>query len=442
MGGLSEGEIAVSDPTNNPALSSWVESANGHRDFPIQNLPLGIFSVNDDPRRVGVAIGDFILDLSAIADAGLVDPDWCADLFQPVLNAWLARGAADHAALRERLSALLSDDAQRDAVEMHLVGQSEASMHLPCVVGDYTDFYVGIHHATNVGKQFRPDNPLLPNYKYVPIGYHGRASSVRASGEPVIRPSGQRKAPDADAPEYGPSKRLDYELELGIWIGEGNELGSPISVRDAGNHIAGYCLLNDWSARDLQAWEYQPLGPFLAKNFLTSVSPWVVSPLALAPFRKPMPPRPEGDPQPLPYLDDDADRNAGALGIQLEVTLTTQRMRDAGAEPHVLSRGSADAAMYWSAAQIVAHHSSNGCNLQPGDLIGTGTLSTDDSGGLGSLLEISQGGKQSVALPNGETRSFLEDGDEVTLRAWCESSGAIRIGLGECVGRVLGQASV
>jgi fumarylacetoacetase len=442
VGGLPESEIAVSDPTNNPALSSWVESANGHRDFPIQNLPLGIFSVNDDQRRVGIAIGDFILDLSAIADAGLIEPDWCADLCQPVLNAWLARGAADHARLRERLSVLLSDDAERDAIEMHLVGQSEASMHLPCVVGDYTDFYVGIHHATNVGKQFRPDNPLLPNYKYVPIGYHGRASSVRASGEPVIRPNGQRKAPDADVPEYGPSKRLDYELELGIWIGEENELGSPIPVRDAASHIAGYCLLNDWSARDLQAWEYQPLGPFLAKNFLTSVSPWIVSPLALAPFRKPMPPRPAGDPAPLSYLDDHADRSAGALGIQLEVTLTTQCMRDTGGEPHVLSRGSADAAMYWSAAQIVAHHSSNGCNLQPGDLIGTGTLSTDDSGGLGSLLEISQGGKQPVQLANGETRSFLEDGDEVTLRAWCEGKDAVRIGFGECTGRVLGHTSI
>jgi fumarylacetoacetase len=309
-------------------------------------------------------------------------------------------------------------------------------MHVPCLVGDYTDFYVGIHHATNVGKQFRPDNPLLPNYKYVPIGYHGRASSVRASGEPVIRPSGQRKAPDADAPEYGPSRRLDYELELGLWIGQGNELGSAIPIADAGEHIAGYCLLNDWSARDLQAWEYQPLGPFLAKNFLTTVSPWVVSPQALAPFRKAMPERPAGDPQPLPYLSDDADRRQGALGIQLEVTLSTDAMRKAGLPPHVLSKGSADAAMYWSAAQIVAHHSANGCNLQPGDLIGTGTLSTDRDEGLGSLLEISRGGKQPIALPNGETRTFLEDGDEVTLRAWCEGDGAVRIGFGECVGRV------
>jgi fumarylacetoacetase len=309
-------------------------------------------------------------------------------------------------------------------------------MHVPCLIGDYTDFYVGIHHATNVGKQFRPDNPLLPNYKYVPIGYHGRASSVRASGEPVIRPNGQRKAPDADAPEYGPSRRLDYELELGIWVGQGNELGSPIPIAEAGEHIAGYCLLNDWSARDLQAWEYQPLGPFLAKNFLTSVSPWIVSPEALAPFRKPMPPRPAGDPAPLPYLDDPVDRESGALAVQLEVTLATERMRAEGLAPHVLSRGSADAAMYWSAAQIIAHHSANGCNLQPGDLVGTGTLSTDRQDGLGSMLEISQGGKQPIKLASGETRSFLEDGDEITLRAWCEAEGTARIGFGECVGRV------
>ena len=433
MGGLPEGPAAVRDDTNDPTLRSWCESAQGS-DFPIQNLPLGIFSVGERRRRAGVAIGDFVLDLAAVGD--LLDEDWRADLSQPVLNSWLARGSGAQQALRLRLQELLSDDKYRDEVEPQLVGQTEVRLHVPCLVGDYTDFYVGIHHATNVGKQFRPDNPLLPNYKYVPIGYHGRASSVRASGEPVIRPSGQRKAPDAAAPEYGPSRRLDYELELGIWIGEGNELGQPIPIGEAAGHISGYCLLNDWSARDLQAWEYQPLGPFLAKNFLTSVSPWVVSPQALAPFRKPMPPRPHGDPEPLPYLDDAADRNSGALGIELEVTLSTEKMRQAGIAPQVLSRGSADAAMYWSPAQIVAHHSSNGCNLQPGDLIGTGTLSTDSAGGLGSLLEISQGGKEAVQLPNGETRSFLEDGDEVTLKAWCEGEG-VRIGFGECVGRVV-----
>jgi fumarylacetoacetase len=433
VGGVPEGEAAVIDETNDAALTSWVESAQGS-DFAIQNLPLGIFSVGNRRRRACVAIGDFALDLVGISD--LLDEEWRADLSQPVLNSWLARGPEAQSSLRARLIELLSDERYRDDVESELIGLTEVRMHLPCVVGDYTDFYVGIHHATNVGKQFRPDNPLLPNYKYVPIGYHGRASSVRVSGEPVTRPNGQRKAPDAEAPEYGPSGRLDYELELGIWIGEGNELGSPIPVGEAAGHIAGYCLLNDWSARDLQAWEYQPLGPFLAKNFLTSVSAWVVSPQALAPFRAPMPSRPEGDPQPLPHLDDPEDRRTGGLAVQLEVTLTTEQMRRQGLPAHVLSRGSAEAAMYWSAAQIVAHHSSNGCNLQPGDLIGTGTLSTESDGGLGSLLEISRGGKQPVQLPSGEARNFLEDGDEVTLRAWCEGEGAARIGFGECVGRV------
>ena len=422
------------DESNDPALTAWVESAQGS-DFPIQNLPLGVFSVGQRRRHAGVAIGDYVLDLTAIAD--LLDEEWRADFAQPVLNGWLARGPETHRAFRLCLQQLLSDERYRDDVESELVGQTEARMHVPCLIGDYTDFYVGIHHATNVGKQFRPDNPLLPNYKYVPIGYHGRASSVRASGEPAIRPSGQRKAPDADAPEYGPSRRLDYELELGIWIGQGNELGSPIPIAEAPDHIAGYCLLNDWSARDIQAWEYQPLGPFLAKNFLTSVSPWIVSPDALRPFRIAIPKRPTGDPQPLAYLDDPEDRASGALGIWLEVTLSTEQMRAKGVAPHILSHGSADAAMYWSAAQIVTHHSSNGCNLQPGDLIGTGTLSTDGAGGLGSLLEISQGGKQPIQLPTGEARSFLEDGDEIVMRAWCEAEGAVRIGFGECVGRVV-----
>ena len=424
----------MTDDSNDPSRTSWVTSAQGS-DFPIQNLPLGIFSETKGRRRPGVAIGDYILDLTAISD--LLDEHWRGDFAQPVLNRWLGRGPEVHRELRLRLSEILADERYRDDVEPHLIGHSEVRMHVPALVGDYTDFYVGIHHATNVGALFRPDNPLLPNYKYVPIGYHGRTSSVRPSGEPVIRPCGQRKAPDADLPVYGPSVRLDYELELGIWIGRGNELGSTIPIGEAAEHIAGYCLLNDWSARDLQAWEYQPLGPFLAKNFLTSVSPWIVSPAALEPFRMAMPPRPAGDPQPLAYLDDPRDRESGALGIRLEVTLTTERMRGEGVAPQVLSRGSADAAMYWSAAQIVAHHSANGCNLQPGDLIGTGTLSTESKDGLGSLLEISRGGKQPVELPTGETRIFLEDGDEVSLKAWCERADAVRIGLGECVGRVL-----
>ena len=423
------------DETHDPSRVSWVSGAEPGSDFPVQNLPLGIFSEAKGMRRPGVAIGDYILDLTAAAD--FLDEEWRSDLSQPVLNAWLSRGPEDHRALRQRLSELLSDDRYRDDLEVSLIGQSEVRLHVPCLIGDYTDFYVGIHHATNVGKQFRPDNPLLPNYKYVPIGYHGRASSVRPSGEPVVRPRGQRKPPEAEVPECGPSRRLDYELELGIWIGRGNDLGQPILIGEASEHIAGYCLLNDWSARDLQAWEYQPLGPFLAKNFLTSVSPWVVSGDALAPFRSAMPPRAEGDPAPLAYLDDSSDRQSGGLSVELEVTLSTEQMRRQGLAPYILSRGRADAAMYWSAAQIVAHHSSNGCNLQPGDLIGTGTLSTDNDEGLGSLLEISRGGKQPIPLQSGEARSFLEDGDEVTLRAWCERDGAVRIGLGECVGRVV-----
>jgi fumarylacetoacetase len=433
VGGFPEGEAAMTgtDDTHDPSLVSWVAGAQPGSDFPVQNLPLGIFSEAKGRRRPGVAIGDYILDLGAIED--LLDEEWRRDLSQPVLNGWLARGPDWHRALRHRLAEILTDDRYRDDVEPALIGQSEVRMHVPCLIGDYTDFYVGIHHATNVGKQFRPDNPLLPNYKYVPIGYHGRASSVRASGEPVVRPCGQRKPPEAEVPEYGPSRRLDYELELGLWIGRGNRLGETIPIDQADEHIAGWCLLNDWSARDVQAWEYQPLGPFLAKNFLTSVSPWIITSEALAPFRKAMPPRAADDPDPLPYLKSDSD---SAFSIEVEVTLTTAKMRAEGIPPHLLSRGNASAAMYWSAAQIVTHHASNGCNLQPGDLIGTGTLSTNSDEGLGSLLEISRGGQQPVELPSGESRAFLEDGDEVTLRAWCEAEGAIRIGFGECVGRV------
>ncbi|MCY7338355.1 MAG: fumarylacetoacetase [Sphingomonas bacterium] len=425
------------DETHDPARRSWIDSANGHAAFPIQNLPLGIFSTASRDRRIGVAIGDQIVDLRGLAEAGLVDDRWLAALVRPTLNDWFAHGPVEGRALRRLLSDLLSGEAQRAAVNPHLVAQADAAMHLPCAIGDYTDFYVGIHHATNVGKQFRPDQPLLPNYKYVPIGYHGRASSVRVSGEPVVRPKGQRKAPEATAPDYGPSRRLDYELELGMFIGRGNDLGQTIPIGQAAAHIAGYCLLNDWSARDIQGWEYQPLGPFLAKNFLTSISPWVVSPDALAPFRRAMPPRPAGDPAPLDYLSDDRDRERGALGVTLDVTLLTKAMRKAGHAPHVLSHGEAAAAMYWSAAQIVTHHASNGCNLMPGDLIGTGTLSTADAGGLGSLMEISAGGKAPLALPNGEVRSFLEDGDELILSAHCEAPGAVAIGFGECRGRVL-----
>ncbi|GAA4032909.1 fumarylacetoacetase [Sphingomonas rosea] len=422
------------DHTHDPALVSWVESANGHTDFPIQNLPLCIFSTDGAERRAGVAIGDFLLDLGAVSD--LLGDAWVAELAQPVLNGFLALGAGARVMLRHALSRLLSDETARDAIEPALIGQSEAVMHLPCLVGDYTDFYVGIHHATNVGKQFRPANPLLPNYKYVPIGYHGRASSVRVSGEPVHRPSGQRKPPEAEVPVFGASRRLDYELELGIWVGPGNRLGEPIAIDEAEQHVAGYCLLNDWSARDLQAWEYQPLGPFLAKNFLTSVSPFVVTPEALAPFMTAAFARPNGDPAPLDYLAGGSERPG--LGIRVEASMTTARMRDAGIAPHRLSSGIAADAMYWTAEQIVTHHACNGCNLQPGDLIGTGTLSTASADGLGSLLEISQGGKMPIVLPSGEQRSFLEEGDELVFTGRASADGYVGIGLGECRGLVVG----
>lgn len=425
----------ILDATHDPALESWVDSASGHPDWPVQNLPLGVFTTEDRGPRIGTAIGDMVLDLCAVAEAGLVEDEDIADACRgKALNALFALGAEAMGELRALLSRLLTDEGHRAAVEPHLVAQVDLEMQLPAHVGDYTDFYVGIHHATNVGRLFRPDNPLLPNYKYVPIGYHGRASSVRASGHPVVRPQGQRKGPDQDVPARGPSARLDYELEMGIWVGEGNALGEAIPIDEAPQHIAGYCLLNDWSARDLQAWEYQPLGPFLAKSFLTTVSPWVITPQALAPFMKPTPARPEGDPAPLPYLAGGEEKCA--LGIHLEVLISTAKMRETGEPPHRLSQGEADAAMYWSAAQIVTHHASNGCNLQPGDLIGTGTLSTASEDGFGSLLELSNGGKKPISLPNGETRTFLEDGDEVHLVARCSADGAASIGFGECVGRV------
>jgi fumarylacetoacetase len=429
LGRFRESKIAVSpiDETHDPVRKSWVESANGHPDFPIQNLPLGVFSPPDDFARPGVAIGDRILDLGGV---GALLPEPVGHLLAgTTLNALLALPQADRVALRRRLSQLLSDEAHRGILAPLLHDAANCALHLPAAIGDYTDFYVGIHHATNVGALFRPDNPLLPNYKYVPIGYHGRASSVRPSGVPVVRPNGQRKGPDEDAPSFGPSRRLDYELELGIWVGPGNELGRPIPIDQARAHIAGYCLLNDWSARDIQAWEYQPLGPFLAKNFHTTISPWVVTAEALAPFRVAQPPRASGDPEPLPYLRDPA--GDGAFALDLEVRIATAAMRAQGLAPFALSRGAATD-MYWTMAQIVTHHASNGCNLQPGDLIGTGTISAADESGYGSLLEISHGGKQPITLPTGETRTFLEDGDEVMLAASARAEGYAPIGFGSC----------
>ncbi len=422
------------DHTHDPALNSWAAGAEGHADFPVQNLPLGIFSPAGGAPRPGTAIGDHILDLGGIV--ALLPAAVAPTLAGTTLNALFALPAAERVALRRRLSQLLSDPAHRATVKPMLHAAADCTMHLPAAIGDYTDFYVGIHHANNVGRQFRPDQPLLPNYKWVPIGYHGRASSVRPGGVPVIRPKGQRKPPQADVPDYGPSRRLDYELEMGVWIGRGNALGDPIAIADAGAHVAGLSLLNDWSARDFQAWEYQPLGPFLAKNFHTSVSPWVVTAEALAPFRIAQPARPEGDPRPLSYLWDEADQASGALAIEMEVHLSTAAMRAAGTAPHRLSRGVASN-MYWTIAQIVTHHASNGCNLAPGDLLGTGTISAPDDSGYGSLLEISRGGSQPVALPGGETRSFLEDGDEVTLTARAVADGHVPIGFGTCSAIIL-----
>jgi fumarylacetoacetase len=416
------------DETHDPARSSWVESANGHRDFPVQNLPFGVFGPSGGPPRIGIAIGDRILDLSALE---MPSPVVDEAIGAQTLNRLFALPVAERVALRRHVSRLLSEPGHRATVEPLLHDAKACVMHLPATIGDYTDFYVGIHHANNVGRQFRPDNPLLPNYKWVPIGYHGRASSIRPTGVPVTRPNGQRKAPDRDVPTFGPSRRLDYELEMGVWIGAGNELGTPIAIGEAARHVAGLCLLNDWSARDLQAWEYQPLGPFLAKNFHSTISPWVVTVEALAPFRIAQPARPDGDPRPLPYLWDEADQGGGAFAIDLEVSLSTAAMREAGAEPVILSRGPASN-MYWTVAQMIAHHTSNGCNLSPGDLLGTGTISAPDRSGFGSLMEISRGGADPVALSSGETRAFLEDGDELTIRGTARAGDFIAIGFGDC----------
>jgi fumarylacetoacetase len=421
------------DHTHDPALKSWVQSANGHPDFPIQNLPLGVFSIGANAPRIGIAIGDHILDVeSARLHLETSDTHLLAALnacATPPLNALLALGAAARRALRHAASALLANSAVPRPELLHAA--ADCALHLPTQIGDYTDLYAGIHHATNIGKLFRPDAPLLPNYKYIPIGYHGRASSVRPSGEPVRRPHGQRKNPNDAAPIFGPSERLDYELELGIWIGPGNDLGSPIPIADAAHHIAGYSLLNDWSARDLQTWEYQPLGPFLAKSFHTTISPWIITPEALAPFRVPQPPRPDIDPQSLPYLQNAHDQSTGALNLTLEVYLLTQSMRAQNLPPHRLSVGPSTN-LYWTPAQMLTHHASNGCNLRPGDLLGTGTISTELPEGYGSLIELTQAARLPIQLPTAETRTFLHDGDEIILRAQAAAPGHVTIGLGQC----------
>lgn len=425
------------DETHDAQRTSWVKSAQGHRDFPIQNLPLGVFSPQQQGPRIGTAIGDAILDLTACAAEALFSsPALSSCLQRHSLNALMALPSAQRQLLRQHISRFLSDPQYRDDLTPHLYPQAECTMHLPAQIGDFTDFYVGLHHAENIGRQFRPDNPLLPNYKHIPIGYHGRASSVRASGVNVRRPSGQRKVPDQDLPRFEPSQRLDYELEMGVWISEGNALGQPISIADAAQHFAGLCLLNDWSARDFQAWEYQPLGPFLAKNFHSSVSPWVVTAEALAPYRIAQPPRPAGDPVPLPYLMDADDQAHGGFSIQLSVYLLTDQMRQSGDAPALLSQGPASN-MYWTVHQIITHHASNGCNLMAGDLLGTGTISTPDISGFGSLMELSSGGTSPFPLPNGESRSFLQDGDEVILRAQATAPDRATIGFGECRATIL-----
>jgi fumarylacetoacetase len=418
---------AALDETHDVSLASWVESANDPAtDFPIQNLPFGRFrSAARQPWRIGVAIGDRVLDLEA---AGLLDTQ--------DMNRLMAAGAMQRRALRLALSQGLrhgSEQRVRFAAALH--AQSEVEMGLPCRIGDYTDFYTGIHHATTVGKLFRPDNPLMPNYKWVPIGYHGRGSSIGASGQRFHRPHGQLKTPDAAQPALAPSARLDYELELGIFVGRPNAFGEPVPIEMAEDHVFGLALLNDWSARDIQAWEYQPLGPFLSKNFATTVSPWIVTLEALAPFRSPFE-RPGGDPQPLPYLDCAANRSRGMVDITLEVWLQTAAMRRAGHAAQRLTRSNFRDT-YWSIAQLVAHHTVNGCNLDAGDLFGSGTISGPRPEQGGSLLELTQGGRQPLRLADGETRTFLEDGDTVILRACCERPGLRRIGFGDCAGTVL-----
>lgn len=427
------------DETHDAGRRSWVESANrSGADFPIQNLPFCVFRSRGLPTRgqIGVGIGDQILDLAGAARAGLLaEAGAAADaLHAPTLNLLMELGPAAWRGLRRSISALLSTEAdphRRHSAAGMLVPMAEAEWLMPADIGDFTDFYASIFHATNVGRLLRPDNPLMPNYKWVPIGYHGRGSSVSVSGTPVVRPQGQTKAPDADAPGFGPSRRLDFETELGFFVGPGNALGRPVPIGAAGDQVFGVCLLNDWSARDIQAWEYQPLGPFLAKSFASTISPFVVTMDALAPFRIPAYARPAGDPDPLPYLRDAQDQASGGLDIRIGIFLETETMRRVGEAPHALAEVRY-ADMYWTVAQLVAHHTSNGCNLRPGDLIGSGTVSSREPGALGSLMELTHGGREPLRLPGVETRTFLEDGDAVIFRASCERDGAVRIGFGEC----------
>jgi len=428
------------DHTHDARLASWVASANEPgADFPIQNLPFGAFRRGEGEQRIGVAIGDSVLDLRALSERGLlgiIDADVPRACRVPLLNDLMALGAGAWRALRGRLSELLSNEDERSGVEPCLVATTEVAMAVPARVGDFTDFYASAHHATNVGRLFRPDEPLLPNYKWVPIGYHGRASSIVVSGHPVRRPVGQRRPGAGGTPPFGPSEMLDYEVEVGVFVGPGNELGAPIPVAEAEEHIFGVCLLNDWSARDIQAWEYQPLGPFLSKSFATTVSPWIVTMEALTPFRAPAFERYAADPVPLPYLAEGVDLRGAGVDVAVEAYLETRRMRDEGLAEVRLSRATT-LDLYWTFAQMLAHHASNGCNMRPGDLFGSGTVSGAADDSRGCLLEITRRGEALVTLSSGEARTFLEDGDEVILRGFCEREGFRRIGLGECRGRVL-----
>ena len=432
--------------THDPKLSSWVASANGGRtDFPIQNLPFALFRRKGSAEdwRGAVAIGDQIVDMAAALKAGVFSTDAlpaAQAAAQSSLNHLMSLGPQPLSHLRKQLSKALQTGAQQEAaLKACLVPQAEAEYTLPARIGDYTDFYTSVYHATNIGKQFRPDNPLLPNYKWIPIGYHGRSSSIGVSGQAFKRPKGQVKPPDAEVPVLKPSARMDIELEMGVFVGQANELGDAVGIAEAESHVFGLVLLNDWSARDIQPWEYQPLGPFLAKNFASTISPWVVTMEALAPFRAPFS-HPETDPQPLPYLASAANSAEGGLDIQLEALIETPKMRDAKLAPARLALTNYRHA-YWTVAQMVTHHTVNGCNLQPGDLLGTGTLSGPTLDSACALIELTTGGKNPVQLPGGETRSWLEDGDTVILRGWCEKPGAARIGFGECVGTVLPAAA-
>lgn len=434
------------DETHDPARRSWVESANAAAaPFPIQNLPFGVFRRRGESgaARIGVAIGDQVLDLGAAAASGLLAgaEASAAACAQPALNALMALGPEANRALRLALSRLLRADGadvdrRKAAAGTLLTPMADIEMTLPATIGDYTDFYASIHHATNVGRMLRPDNPLMPNYKWIPIGYHGRASSIRVSGTDVVRPNGQRKPPDAAEPSFGPSRNLDYETELGFFVGTGNALGTAVPIAQAAEHLFGVCLLNDWSARDVQGWEYQPLGPFLAKSFASTVSPWVITFEALAPFRVAAGVRPDGDPRPLPYLSDAGDQAAGGLDVTIEILLSSAKMRAAKMAPHRLARVNARE-LYWTPAQMLAHHTSNGCDLRPGDLLGSGTISTPVAGAVGSILELTQRGKAPIELPGGETRVFVEDGDEIIMRGSCHADQRVPIGFGECRAIVL-----